>query len=103
MLLLAQVGQGLFADRGLYLVAILTGLTDVDAIGLAVANLVRDGKQALSPAGVTVTLAVLSNTAVKAYFAATLGSAELRKTTLGVFALMFLTAGGGIAVLLLLP
>lgn len=103
VLLLAQVGQGLFADRGLYLVAILTGLTDVDAIGLAVANLVRDEKQALSPAGVTVTLAVLSNTAVKAYFAATLGSAELRKTTLGVFALMFLTAGGGIAVLLLLP
>lgn len=96
VLFLAQVAQALFSDAGLYGVAVLTGLTDVDAIGLAVANLVADGKQLAVTGAITVTLAVLSNTAVKAYFVATMGTKRLRNIAILAFALMFLAAGLGI-------
>jgi uncharacterized membrane protein (DUF4010 family) len=97
VLFFAQVAQQLFGDAGMYGIAVLTGLTDVDAISLAVANLVADGGQLAKAGAITVALAAVSNTVVKGGFVATLGSPQLRKITLLAFGLMTLAAAAGIA------
>ena len=96
VLFLAQLAQRAFGDAGLYAVAVLTGLTDVDAIGLVVASLVSDKVQLPALGAITITLAVVSNTVVKAGFVATMGSPQLRRIAIVAFGFMFLAAGSGI-------
>ncbi|MCA8926105.1 MAG: DUF4010 domain-containing protein [Planctomycetes bacterium] len=97
VLFLAQVLQELFGDAGLYALSVLTGLTDVDAIGLAVASMVSDGDRPALGGMTLIALAAISNTVVKGGFVATLGSPQLRRMALGWFAGMAAAAGGGIA------
>ncbi|RMG11725.1 MAG: DUF4010 domain-containing protein, partial [Planctomycetota bacterium] len=99
VLFAAEVAQGFFGDAGLYAVAVVTGLTDVDAIGLAVANMVADGSQATSVGAITIALAATTNTLVKGGFVVTAGSARLRKITLLSFGIMAAAAAGGIALI----
>jgi uncharacterized membrane protein (DUF4010 family) len=101
VLSLAHVIQGSAGQLGLYALAVVTGLTDVDAIGLATANLVRDGAQTPRVAAVAITIAALSNTVVKAFFVVSAGSTALRKLALGAFGLMTLAAAAGVGGLLL--
>ncbi|MGE0710550.1 MAG: DUF4010 domain-containing protein [Planctomycetota bacterium] len=102
VLLVAQAAQQRFGQGGLYAVALLTGLTDVDAIGLATANLVADGDQAVLVGAVTIALAVLSNTCVKGFFVFSAGSPALRRLALTAFGLMGLAAAAGIGLLFFL-
>ncbi len=59
-------------DAGIYLLAVISGLSDVDAIGLSLARSARD---ALAPelAARGILVAALSNTAVKAVIAGAIG------------------------------
>lgn len=52
-------------DRGLYMLALVSGLTDIDAITLTSLRLFNTNKILSTPAIVSVTLAVLANIALK--------------------------------------
>jgi uncharacterized membrane protein (DUF4010 family) len=102
VLFIAQIAQGFFGDTGVYAVAVLAGLTDVDAISLAAADLVSTGSKPVVSGAITIALAAISNTLVKGGFVATMGSPQLRKITLLSFGLMTAAAGLGIVGLVVL-
>jgi uncharacterized membrane protein (DUF4010 family) len=95
----AKAAQVYLGEAGLYLAAGVAGLSDVDAITLAMADRARDDAQNLDVAARAIVIAVLANTLVKSGLAATLGSAELRRLTLPISAALF--AAGALAAILI--
>ena len=89
-----------FGDRGLYPVAIVSGLTDMDAITLSTANLAKDGRLDVATTWRVILLAALSNQAFKGAAAIVLGSQALRARIAIFFGLALV---GGAAILLLWP
>lgn len=73
VLLLARWAQETFGAGGAYVTGLLAGMTDVDAISLSMANMVKEGQAELRVARVTIVLATCSNTVVKAGLALSLG------------------------------
>jgi uncharacterized membrane protein (DUF4010 family) len=86
VLLLAAVLASEVGARGLYALAAVSGLTDVDAIALSGLQLLRLDQIGTTEAVTVIGLAVLSNTAVKAGTAATIGGAALRRQITAGFA-----------------
>ena len=68
-----------FGNNGLYIVAIISGLTDVDAITLSLSNLMKDDGLATSTGWRLILLATLSNLLFKGVMAAVLGTKQLTK------------------------
>jgi uncharacterized membrane protein (DUF4010 family) len=95
VLLLVKLTQTNFEAHGLYLVAALAGLTDVDAITLSMAGYAQQGGNAATAVGAIV-VAALTNTLVKCGFVVVLGSSELRSRVLPATAAMM--AAGLLAV-----
>lgn len=95
----ARAAEVYLGENGLYLAAGIAGLTDVDAITLAMADLARNEAQSLEIAARAIVVAALANTLVKSAIAASLGSAELRRVTLPVSGLLF--AAGALAAALI--
>lgn len=95
----ARAAQVYLGDAGLYLAAGVAGLSDVDAITLAMADRARDNAQNLDVAARAIVIAVLANTLVKSGLASSLGSAELRRLTLPISAALF--AAGALAAVLI--
>jgi len=91
----AKAAQVYLGESGLYLAAGIAGLSDVDAITLAMADLARNDAQNLDVAARAIVIAALANTVVKSGLAAGLGSPELRRLTLPISGLLL--AAGGIA------
>lgn len=93
VLLLVKFAQRYLPEQGVYAVAALAGLTDVDAITLSLAGFARDG----GDAGVAVTgiaVAALTNTLVKFGLVVGFGSGVLRRHLLWA-TLLIITAGVG--------
>ena len=89
-----------FGDRGMYVVALISGLTDVDAITLSTAKLAETGGLETPIAWRLIVVATLSNLAFKTAVVATIGSRRM----LGIIAFgAVVTAATGIAILLLWP
>ena len=99
VLFAAQIVQALFGRAGLYGLAVVTGLTDVDAIGLAIAEMVRQEDLPLLTAATTVTLGVISNTVLKGGLVVATGHRDLRWLAVISFGLMLLAAGAGLGAL----
>ena len=78
VLLTVKLTQHYAPAEGVYLVAALAGLTDVDAITLSMTELARQNNQ-LSLSAAALLVAVLSNTLVKGLLVMTLGSVLLRR------------------------
>jgi uncharacterized membrane protein (DUF4010 family) len=95
VLLLVKLTQTNFEAHGLYLVAALAGLTDVDAITLSMAGYAQQSGDAATAVGAIV-IAALTNTLVKCGFVVVLGSGELRSRVLPATAAMI--AAGLLAV-----
>ena len=95
----AKAAQVYLGEAGLYLAAGIAGLTDVDAITLAMADLARSDAQNLNVAARAIVIAVLANTLAKSGLAAGLGSPELRRLTLPISGLLF--AAGALAAALI--
>ncbi|HEY9024183.1 MAG TPA: MgtC/SapB family protein, partial [Burkholderiaceae bacterium] len=89
-----------FGDAGLYPVAVISGLTDMDAIALSTANLAAGGRLAVATAGELILVAELSNLAFKAGSAMVVGAAALRTRIAFYFGLAI---AGGAAILLFWP
>ncbi|MDC7994565.1 MgtC/SapB family protein [Altibacter sp. HG106] len=68
-----------FGNEALYAVAIISGLTDVDAITLSLSNLMKGGGLQTSVGWRLILLASLSNLAFKGVMAALLGTRTLAK------------------------
>jgi uncharacterized membrane protein (DUF4010 family) len=83
---------GQFGNRGLYLVAFISGLTDVDAITLSTAQLVRLDRLPVSEAWRLVVAAVLSNLFFKLGTVLFLG-ARLLKVQLSIILTMTIIVG----------
>lgn len=89
-----------FGERGLLVVAILSGLTDVDAITLSVSQLVQSQRLDATQGWHLIVAASLSNLAFKGGVAVALAGAALAKKLLIPFSLVL---AGGIVILLAWP
>jgi uncharacterized membrane protein (DUF4010 family) len=96
---LARVAQVYFGETGLYLASGIAGLTDVDAITMAMADRAKVDVATLTVGARAIIIAVLANTLAKGAMAVGIGSAELRRIMLPVSALLF---GVGVVGLFLL-
>lgn len=92
VLVVSRWAQHSFGDSGAYVTGLLAGSTDVDAISLSMANLVKTESIGLDVARRTVVLAVCSNTVVKAVMALVLGGKAMGLRVVAVSAAM-LVAG----------
>ena len=92
VLVAVQIARDNFSDIGVYAVAALAGLTDVDAITLSMAELAKTGDA--NVAVIAIVIAALVNTAVKCAIAFVIGGAGLGKPLVLTVAAMF---GAGLA------
>jgi uncharacterized membrane protein (DUF4010 family) len=92
VVLIAKAAQVYLGDAGLYLAAGIAGLTDVDAITLAMADLAKTEESSVGIAARAIVVAVMANTLTKGGMAIGLGSPELRRITLPISGLL-LAAG----------
>ncbi|MFW5969333.1 MAG: MgtC/SapB family protein [Halofilum sp. (in: g-proteobacteria)] len=93
VLLLAEAARQWFGDTGVFVLAAVSGLTDVDAITLSLARMAR-GELAAEAAVGAILLAAAVNTAVKVILAAVLGGIGMAIRLAVVFAPAL--AGGGL-------
>lgn len=98
VLLISRAAQMYLGDTGLYLSSVISGLADVDAITLSMAELSRSGVLDMNKAALAIVLATMSNTLVKGSIALIAGSATLRKSLIPVV-IMILVVGLGSAFL----
>jgi uncharacterized membrane protein (DUF4010 family) len=81
----------MFGQNGLFIVSILSGLTDVDAITLSLANNLNRGDIVVDSAWKTILLAALSNLLFKAAMVAFWGTRQLSKFIFIIFGAAILT------------
>lgn len=93
VLLVVRIVQHYAPGRGVYVIAALAGLTDVDAITLSMASGARDGSIDAGTATGAIVLAALSNTLVKLGLVIALGAATLKRY-LAVATALLVVAGG---------
>lgn len=89
-----------FGNNALYVVAIISGLTDVDAITLSLSQLMKEGSLQTATGWRLILLASLSNLVFKGIMAATLGTKQLTKwigVTFGI------AIAGGLLIMWLWP
>lgn len=79
-----------FSAVGLYIVAIISGLTDMDAITLSLSNMMNDGKIEATSGWSLILLAALSNLVFKGGIVAFLGNKKLLKIIAPAFSLTLL-------------
>jgi len=95
ILLLANAAQQYLGNTGVYLAGIVSGMADVDAITLSMAELSRpQGDLALRTAARVVVLAAASNTLIKGIVVLLTGSPALRRVLLPGLLLTVATAVG---------
>lgn len=80
-----------FGESGTYVTGALAGLTDVDAITLSMANLVKSGTLDVKVAERTIVLAACSNTLVKGGMSMVLAGGAFGRRVLAAFGLVLAT------------
>lgn len=92
VLLAVAAAQDLLGDAGLYGAAIVSGLTDVDAITLSTSQLVGDGRLDADTGWRIIVVAVMSNLVFKLGMAVSLGSRRFARRLAGLASIV-LAAG----------
>jgi uncharacterized membrane protein (DUF4010 family) len=95
IILAVAFAKARFGDAGLYPVAVISGMTDMDAITLSTSNLAAQGRLAPPTAWRLILLAALANIVFKGASACVLGSPALRLRIVVLFGLA-LAGGAGI-------
>src|SRR4051794_34410193 len=95
VLLAVAFARDRFGTAGLYTVAALSGLTDVDAITLSTARLVDGGRLAADDGWRAILLAILTNLVFKGVIVAVLGSRRMLGRVAVLFAAALAGGGGG--------
>lgn len=97
ILLVVRLTQIYLHAAGLYLVAVLVGLTDVDAITLSMAELANNGGNPVTASNAIV-IASMSNTVVKGAIVVALGDKSMRKQMVFATGVIVLTGLGALFV-----
>jgi uncharacterized membrane protein (DUF4010 family) len=100
VVVVSKAAQVYLGDAGLYLAAAVAGLTDVDAITLAMVNLFQTDASHLQVAARAIVISVMTNTLTKSGMAIGLGSPELRRITWPIAVLLLGTGAVGAFVLI---
>ncbi len=100
VLLAVAAAKEYFGNQGLYVVAVVSGLTDMDAITLSTARLASQQQLEAGVAWRTILIAALANLVFKGGMVAVLGS---RRLTWQIAILFGLSLLGGILLLMLWP
>ncbi|PCO06689.1 hypothetical protein AWR36_002780 [Microbulbifer flavimaris] len=100
VLLAIAAAKDYFGNQGIYVVALISGFTDVDAITLSTANLANQGKLSVDTAWRAMIIATLANMVFKAGAAGMLGGARLFSRVLLFFTVPFFA---GLAVIFFWP
>ena len=100
VMLATAAGKARFGEEGLYAVAALSGLTDVDAISLSSAQMFNDKRLDADTAWRLILLASLSNLLFKGAVVAVLGTRRLLARVAVVFAVVFAI---GVSILIFWP
>lgn len=93
VLLLVAIANRFFGDSGMYAVAAISGLSDMDAITLSAARLTRGGEVGPGAASRMILLGAASNMVAKGVMVATLGDARLKRLIFVSFGALLLFAG----------
>lgn len=93
--LAAKAAQVTLGTSGLYLAGAVAGLTDVDAIALAMARLAHGDPAIADVAARTVVIAVVSNTLLKGALALVLGAPTMRRIVVPALAAILLAGAVG--------
>ena len=99
ILLVARAAQLYLGDTGVYISSFISGLADVDAITLSMAELSNSGEVGVNTAARAIVIAILANTLVKGGIVLTSGSTPIKRALLPGF-ILILVAGISIVVLL---
>jgi uncharacterized membrane protein (DUF4010 family) len=91
ILLVARAAQLYLGEAGIYISSVASGLADVDAITLSMAEMSSSGNIAHSTAAKAIVLAVMANTLVKGGIVLVIGSVPLRRAVLPAFLLILIT------------
>ena len=97
VLLLVKVTQFYFPGGGVYVVAALAGLTDVDAITLSMAEYAKANSATV--AAIALVIAAISNTVVKCGMVTMLGGRTLRRPVLLATVGIVVAGAGGTALM----
>ena len=100
ILVAVAVGRQWFGERGLYAVAVLSGMTDMDAITLSTAQLIRRNELDILIGWRMILLASMSNVAFKGAAVAALGHRRLLRRVSAAFAVVIVC---GMLLLVLWP
>ena len=92
ILVLARAAQLYFGETGIYISSVVSGLADVDAITLSLAQLSNVGGLELPVAAQGIVLAVISNTIVKGSIVLMGGARQLKRALAPGMVLVLLTA-----------
>ena len=95
ILFLGKAAAAALGSGGIYLVSVLGGSADVDAVVLSSSDLLRAGAIPAAAAQPAILLALIANAVVKTLIAGCAGSARLAFRLAGAFALIF--AAGALA------
>jgi uncharacterized membrane protein (DUF4010 family) len=98
VLLAVELAEQTLSGRGVFAVAALAGLTDVDAITLSMASFARDGGHP-GTAVTSIVIAALANTVTKCALVAGLGSGPLRRAILAATALVLASGAAALALM----
>jgi uncharacterized membrane protein (DUF4010 family) len=94
ILFVVAFAEAEFGSRGLYLVAVLSGLADVDAITISTASLFEGGRLEAGPTWRTILVASLSNLGFKLGIAGALGGLPMLRAVGLAFAPPLLIGAG---------
>jgi len=93
VLVAAAAARDYFGNSGLYAVAAISGLTDMDAITLSSAQLVKAGQLAPTECWRVILVGAMANLAFKFGVIAALGHRELKRRTAPAFGISILGCG----------
>ena len=99
ILVVAKLAKQELGDQGLYLASLVSGLADVDAITLTMAEQTRDGELTFQVGALAISIAVIANSVVKTGIAVYSGGWRFGRV---VGLCLFLATGAGLAVGLLM-
>lgn len=101
VVVIVRAAEETFGDVGVYVASGISGVTDVDALTLGLANLAALGQVELGVAATSIILGALVNTLAKGVLVWSIGSRELRGSIARGLGIVFLVGGASGAGLLL--
>jgi len=101
VLVIVTLAQEYLGNAGVYVAAMLTGLTGVDPITLSVGRLADQGALAATVAASAIVIATVMNTAAKVGIVMMVGSSELRRQIIWSLGAVVLVGAAAVGVLLL--